>query len=422
MSSRFLIFMYIEYELTVKNRVFIQNVIIKPMSLFEVNSKKPLADLVRPKKLKDVIGQDHIAASDGLIYKLIKTGKLTSIILWGPPGSGKTTIARIISKEIKADFIEVSAVSMGKKEVREAIDKAKEAKHMGRETILFVDEIHRFNKAQQDMFLPYVEDGTITLIGATTENPSFEVIAPLLSRSKVVVLNELSEDSITKILNRSKSNIKPKTITPSALRLLAKMAQGDARSALGGLEISSSLVKKSITKKDVEIAMQQVGVKYDKDGEQHYNVISAYIKSMRGSDSKAALYYLHRMIKAGEDPKFIARRIVIFASEDIGMASPHALTLAVAAFQSVERIGLPEGEYTLSQATIAMCEAKKSREVADKMSIAKKMVKEYPNAAVPIHLRNAPTKMMKDLGYGKEYKWEADFKHKKGFLPVELVD
>lgn len=392
------------------------------MSLFEKPNSKPLADRMRPKKLKDVIGQDHIVGKDGLITQLLEAGKLTSLILWGPPGSGKTTIARIIAEEADADFVEVSAVSMGKAEVREAIDKAKEAKHMGRETILFVDEIHRFNKAQQDMFLPYVENGTITLIGATTENPSFEVISPLISRSRVVVLNDLDEQTLEKIIAKAKVYIKPKTITPSSVKLLAKMSQGDARAALGGLEVAASLAKKSITKKDIEQAMQQVGIKYDKDGEQHYNVISAFIKSMRGSDSEAALYYLHRMIKAGEDPKFIARRIVIFASEDIGMATPHALTLAVAAFQAIERIGLPEGEYTLSQAVIAMCEAKKSRSVADQMYSAKNMVNEFPNAPVPVHLRNAPTKLMKDLGYGKNYKWEADFKHEKGFLPKEVSE
>jgi len=383
-------------------------------SLFELKTK-PLADVMRPQKLAEVVGQDHAVGRDGLISQLLKAGKLTSLILWGPPGSGKTTIARIISNETEADFIEVSAVSMGKAEVRVAIEKAKEAKHMGRETILFVDEIHRFNKAQQDMFLPYVEDGTITLIGATTENPSFEVISPLLSRSRVIVLNNLNEETLTKIINNAKQKIKPKTISPAAVKLLAKMSQGDARAALGGLEVAASLSKKSISKKDIEQAMQQVGVKYDKDGEQHYNVISAFIKSMRGSNTEAALYYLHRMIKAGEDPKFIARRIVIFASEDVGMATPHALTLAVAAFQAVERIGLPEGEYTLTQATIAMCEAKKSRSVADKMYDSKKMADNYPNSQVPIHLRNAPTKLMRDLGYGKKNPGE-----NPGFLPGEV--
>lgn len=383
-------------------------------SLFEAKYK-PLADVMRPQKLSDVVGQDGAVGKDGLISQLLGAGRLTSLILWGPPGSGKTTIARIISSEAEADFIEVSAVSMGKAEVRAAIKRAQEAKHMGRETILFVDEIHRFNKAQQDMFLPYVEDGTITLIGATTENPSFEVISPLLSRSRVVVLNDLSQEALEGIIDKAKPHIKPKTIAVDGKKLLAKMAQGDARAALGGLEVAASLAKKSITKKHIEQAMQQVGIKYDKDGEQHYNVISAFIKSMRGSDTEAALYYLHRMIQAGEDPKFIARRIVIFASEDIGMASPHALTLAVAAFQAIERIGLPEGEYTLTQAVIAMCEAKKSRAVADQMYSSKKMAEDHPNAAVPLRLRNAPTKLMKDLGYGDK---SGDY---KGFLPEEIV-
>lgn len=390
------------------------------LSLFESRAK-PLADSVRPLGLDQVIGQDHIVGKDGLVNQLLKKGKLTSLILWGPPGSGKTTIARIIARSTDASFVELSAVSIGKAEVRKEIETAQANKRLGQQTVLFLDEIHRFNKAQQDMFLPYVEDGTIILIGATTENPSFEVISPLLSRSRVIVLNELTIDGLSTIIKAAIRQIKGKTISPAATKLLASMASGDARAALGGLEVAASLAQKTIGKSHVEQAMQQTGIKYDKGGEQHYNVISAFIKSMRGSDSTAALYYLHRMLAAGEDPKFIVRRIVIFASEDIGMSAPHALTLAVAAFQAVERVGLPESEYTLSQAVIAMCESKKSRRVTDLMDTAKAMVRDYPNAPVPLHLRNAPTKLMDDLGYAKGYKWQADFKHPDGFLPDTIV-
>ncbi len=394
---------------------------IKVKSLFEGNQDIPLAEKMRPKSIEDIVGQGHLVGENGLIRGLIRADKLTSMIFWGPPGSGKTTLARVIADTYRAEFIEVSAVSMGKAEVRQAIDQALQSKNLGRQTILFVDEIHRFNKAQQDMFLPYVEDGTVHLIGATTENPSFEVIAPLLSRSRVLIFEALKEIDLLGIIDRAKILIRPKIITSQAASLLAKMSIGDARVLLGGLEIAASLSTKVVGKKQIEQAMQQVSARYDKNGEQHYDLISAYIKSMRGSDSRAAMYYLYRMLNAGEDPKFVARRIIIFASEDVGMASPHALTLATSAFQAVERVGLPEAEYALSQATIAMCQAKKSRQVAEQMVEAKGLVGKYPNASVPKHLRNPVTSLMKDLDYGDGYRWEADFKHPDGFLPEGIV-
>jgi putative ATPase len=280
-----------------------------------------------------------------------------------------------------------------------------------------VDEIHRFNKAQQDAFLPHVENGTIILIGATTENPSFEVIGPLLSRSRVVVLESLSADQILAIIERGVKELGTKTLDPDAARLLADLSAGDARVALGGLETAASLAGSRITLEVVKQAMQKPGLKYDKTGEYHYNLISAYIKSMRGGATDAALFYLARMLEGGEDPKFIARRLVIFASEDVGLADNTALPLALAAFQAVERIGLPEGRIALSQATIAMSTAPKDRRAYDAIGRAIAAAQAHPEAEVPLHLRNAPTKLMKDVGYGQDYHWKPGFEHPKGFLP-----
>lgn len=389
------------------------------MTLFGGKTNQPLAEMLRPRKLNEVVGQPHLAGPDGLIRKLLESGQLTSLIFWGPPGTGKTTLARIIARESGARFAEVSAVTTGLAEVRKIIAEAEAKQELGERTVLFIDEIHRFNKAQQDAFLPHMEKGTITLIGATTENPSFEVIGALLSRSRVVTLELLGRDELAEVLARGLKVVK-KTIKPDAEELLIHFSAGDARVLLTGLETAAALAKKAISKDHIEQAMQQVGLKYDKKGEEHYNTISAFIKSLRGSDPDAALFYLQRMLAAGEDPKFIARRLVIFASEDIGMGAPYALTLAIAAFQAVERVGLPEGEYALSHATIALATSPKSRAVADAMGAAKQAMLNHPTAVVPLHVRNAPTKLMKDLGYQKGYKWQADFKPKRGFLPKPL--
>ncbi|MEK7059569.1 MAG: replication-associated recombination protein A, partial [Patescibacteria group bacterium] len=313
----------------------------------------------------------------------------------------------------------------GKADVGKVIERAKQNNRLAMQTILFVDEIHRFNKAQQDAFLPHVEDGTIILIGATTENPSFEVINPLLSRSRVLVLEPLTKDEIVAIIKKAVKTEKltAKRLPAKSVDLLAELSGGDARVALGNLELAVQLAgSKTITPEVVETAAQTRLPGYDKKGEYHYNVISAFIKSMRGSDATAALYYLARMLQAGEYPKFIARRMVIFASEDIGMAAPAALNLAVSTFLAVERIGLPEAEYNLFHCATVMAKAPKSREVTNAMSKAKQTARDHPDLPVPLQLRNAPTNLMKDLGYGKGTKWESGFKHPEGFLPDELKD
>lgn len=382
----------------------------------------PLAEQMRPSSLDEVIGQAHVIGKDGLLRHIIKNKDPVSLILWGPPGTGKTTLARIIATELDAEFIELSAVTAGKKDVMTVIEHAKQNWNLGIRTILFVDEIHRFNKAQQDAFLPHVESGLLSLIGATTENPSFEVITPLLSRMRVVVLNALSKDEMKQVIVRALNISKQsKRVAPDVVDYLAELSGGDARVALGHLDLALKN-KGKVTKSTIETVAQQRVPGYDKKGDMHYNVISAFIKSMRGSDSEAATYYLSRMLDAGEDPKFIARRMVIFASEDIGLAGNGALSLAVATFQAVERVGLPEASYNLYHCAIALSRSAKSREVTEIMHAAQNLSKQYPDAPVPLHVRNAPTKLMKDLGYGKDYEWKADFKHQKGFLPTEITD
>lgn len=381
----------------------------------------PLAERMRPQTLDDVIGQTHLLGDKEILRQIAKNKEPVSLILWGPPGSGKTTLARIIAREVEADFIELSAVTSGKKDVEKVVVHARQNWNLQMRTVLFVDEIHRFNKAQQDAFLPHVESGLITLIGATTENPSFEVITPLLSRSRVLVLQPLSKDEIVGIIKRALRELKKtKFVTSAAIDYLAELSGGDARVALGNLELSLNMNETKVTPDIVKVAAQKRVPGYDKKGEMHYNVISAFIKSMRGSDVEATLYYLARMIDAGEDPKFIARRMVIFASEDIGLAGNGALGLAVSAFQAVERLGLPEANYTLFHTAAALAKSQKSREASDLMYAAKDLAKRYPDSQVPLHLRNAPTKLMKDLGYNDGYKWEADFKHGKGFLPEDI--
>lgn len=385
---------------------------------------QPLADKMRPSQLSQVVGQQHLVGAGKIIRQIIDKKQPVSLILWGPPGSGKTTLARIIASQTGADFVELSAVTAGKADVVKVIEHARQNQRLAMRTILFVDEIHRFNKAQQDAFLPHVEDGTIILIGATTENPSFEVINPLLSRSRVLVLQPLAKAEIIKIIKAAAKSEKltAKKLPAVSVDLLAEMSGGDARVALGTLELAIQLAGNNpITKEIVETAAQTKLPGYDKKGETHYNVISAFIKSMRGSDESAALYYLARMLQAGEDPKFIARRMVIFASEDIGLAAPAALNLAVSTFLAVERIGLPECEYNLYHCAAVLAKAKKSREVAKLMSGAKNLASDYPDAAVPLPLRNAPTKLMKDLGYNQGYEWQAGFKPDGGFLPEEIA-
>lgn len=386
---------------------------------------RPLAERRRPESLADIFGQEHLVGAGKIIREIIEHKQPTSLILWGPPGSGKTTLARIIAQETGAEFVELSAVTAGKADVVKVIEHAGQNQRLGMQTILFVDEIHRFNKAQQDAFLPHVESGIITLIGATTENPSFEVINPLLSRSRVLVLEPLSKDEIVRIVKQAAKaeKLSAQRLPAKSIDLIAELSGGDARVALGNLELAVQLAgTKTVTPAVVETAAQTKLPGYDKKGETHYNVISAFIKSMRGSDSTATLYYLARMLQAGEDPKFVARRMVVFASEDIGMAAPAALNLAVSTFLAVERIGMPEAQYNLFHCATVLAKAPKSREVADAMSAALATAKQYPDLPVPLQLRNAPTKLMKNLGYGKGTKWEAGFKHPKGFLPQELAD
>lgn len=370
--------------------------------------------------MSEVVGQDEIIGDGKILTEVVKKGEPVNLIFWGPPGTGKTTLARILAQEFKADFVEISAVTAGKKDVEEVVKRAKLNWNLKTRTILFVDEIHRFNKAQQDAFLPHVESGLITLIGATTENPSFEVISPLLSRSRVVVVAPLSKEAILEVLKRAvKAEKATKRVSKKALDYIAELSGGDARSALGDLELALSLAEKVDEKVVVEAAGRKVPG-YDKKGDNHYDTISAFIKSMRGSDTDAALYYLARMVQAGEDPKFIARRMVIFASEDIGLAGNGALSLATACFQAVERVGMPESGLILAHTCIALSKSKKNRDSADAWYKALELAQKTPNEPVPIWLRNAPTKLMKDLGFGKGQKWESGFHLDKNYLPDSI--
>jgi putative ATPase len=382
----------------------------------------PLAERMRPQSLDDVIGQTHLLGNAEILRQIVKNREPVSLILWGPPGSGKTTLGRIIAREFEAEFIEISAVTSGKKDVERIVEHARQNWNLKLRTVLFVDEIHRFNKAQQDAFLPHVESGLITLIGATTENPSFEVITPLLSRSRVLVLEPHSKAEIVAILLRAVAHEKAtKRIGDTEIDYIAELAGGDARVALGNLELALSMAKK-VTIETVKAAAQKRLPGYDKKGDMHYNVISAFIKSMRGSDVDATLYYLARMIDAGEDPKFIARRMLVFASEDIGLAGNGALGLALSAFQAVERIGMPESNYILFHVAAALAKSAKSRQTTEAMQRAQSLAKKYSDSAVPLHIRNAPTQLMKDLGYGKQGRTANSSPAKKGFLPDELKD
>ena len=389
----------------------------------ELPNRIPLAERMRPQTLDEVVGQYGVIGDGKILTEIVRRKEPVNIIFWGPPGTGKTTLARIIAREFEADFIEISAVTSGKKDVAHVVEIAKQNWNLKIRTVLFVDEIHRFNKAQQDAFLPHVESGLITLIGATTENPSFEVISPLLSRSRVVVIQPLSKDSIMEVLLRAiKAEGAQKRVDIEAVAYLAELSGGDARSALGDLELALNISPEKVTIETVKEAAGRKVPGYDKKGDEHYNNISAFIKSMRGGDDSATLYYMARMLNAGEDPKFIARRMVIFASEDIGLAGNGALGLALDAFMAIERVGMPEGGIILSHVATALARAKKSRESYNAWAKAKEMADKTMSLPVPLHLRNASTKLMADLGYGKDYKWEAGFKAEKGFLPDDIAN
>jgi len=407
---------------------------------------RPLADRMRPKTLEDFFGQEEIVGEEKLLRKAIESDQVPSMILWGPPGSGKTTLAHIIANSTKSDFQKLSATTSGVKDLQEIIERAQVNKRLGERTIVFIDEIHRWNKKQQDSLLPYVENGTIILIGATTENPSFEVISALLSRCRVFVLKQLTAEQIGKIINLTlkdkmnglgslKLKMKPETIS-----LLAQMSNGDARTALNVLEyisMTSPLTpllipgegqkakrfeERLIIPEMVKESFQKSHLLYDKNGEEHYNIISALHKSMRGSDENASLYWLARMLEAGEDPLYIARRVVRFASEDIGLANSQALTQAVAAYQACHFIGMPECNVILAQAVVYMAKCKKSNELYTAYNSVKADIEKYGNLPVPLHIRNAPTKLMKELGYGKDYKYSPNFgyQEKQEYLPEKL--
>lgn len=383
-------------------------------------AQSPLADRIRPQTLKNFVGQKHLVGKKGIISKLIQTDQLPSMIFWGPPGSGKTTLAQIIAKTTKSHFTSHSAVTTNLDEVRKIVKEAKERLIAYQQrTIFFLDEIHRFNKAQQDAFLPHVEKGIIILIGATTENPSFEVIGPLLSRSRVFVLNRLEEKELKTIIKRGLKETKTK-INPKALDFLTQAANGDARVALNAIEIASSInkSKREISLQLIKDVFQKQSLLYDRQGDEHYNTISAFIKSMRASDENAALYYLARMVEAGEDPLFIARRMVIFASEDIGMAQPTALVVANEVFRACETIGYPECAINLAHGTVYLAKALKDRSAYNGLRTAQKDIKNYGNLPIPLEILNAPTKLMAELGYGKNYQPYPD--KKRSLLPRKL--
>jgi len=385
----------------------------------------PLADRMRPQTLDEIVGQDHLLAKDKPLRRMIEKGELHSMILWGPPGSGKTTLALVVARYAKANFVQLSAVTSSVAEVRDVMKRAQFERAMhGRQTILFVDEIHRFNKAQQDAFLPHVESGNIILIGATTENPSFEVIAPLLSRCRVYVLNQLSPDDVKTVMRRAMTSeqglapLKP-NVPEDTLDYLVVVSQGDARAALTALELcvaSAEPDKQGVRAVAVALAQDVVQRKfllYDKAGEEHFNLISALHKSLRDSDPDGALYWMARMLEAGEDPLYIARRLVRFASEDVGLAQPNALLIANAAKDAVHFIGMPEGNTALAQAVVYLALAPKSNALYVAYGEAKDDALKSATEPVPLHLRNAPTGLMKGLGYGKGYKYAHDFKDAK---------
>jgi putative ATPase len=397
----------------------------------------PLATRMRPESFEEVVGQNHVLGPSSALRRSLETGNLFSVLFWGPPGSGKTTIARLISHYSKCRFESFSAVLSGVKELRDIIDGAKKYSSFDKKsTILFVDEIHRFNKAQQDAFLPHVESGLIILIGATTQNPSFEIIPPLLSRTRVLILKPLEHEDMAVILNRAlkdssrglgELNVE---LEQDALRYILEISHGDARTALNNLESVVYFVKpdkdnkRIVTLNDVSKALQRKLLPYDKDGEEHYNLISALHKSMRGGDPDASLYWLYRMLEAGEDPLFIGRRLIRFAAEDIGMADPHALGVALTSYRSWEKVGPPEAKLALAQAVVYLATAPKSNSlyVAEKSIL--RAIEEKGPLPVPLHLRNAPTRLMEELGYAKGYKYPHDYPQarvKQEYLPSKIM-
>ena len=397
----------------------------------------PLAERLRPKTLDDYIGQKHLVGQGAVLRTMIESGNISSFILWGPPGVGKTTLAKIIARRLERPFYTLSAVTSGVKEVREVIDKAKKvhtvngglfsAESDQRPPILFIDEIHRFSKSQQDSLLGAVEEGTITLIGATTENPSFEVITPLLSRCQVYVLRSLGKEDLQELLHRALTEddyIRGLGIEVRETESLLRYSGGDARKLLNIIELVTNSGVRVLDNETVTKQLQQNPVAYDKDGELHYDIISAFIKSIRGSDPDAALYWLARMIAGGEDPKFIARRLVISASEDIGLANPNAMLVANACFDTLTKIGWPEGRIPLAEATVYLATSQKSNSAYLGIDAALAEVRQSGNLPVPLHLRNAPTKLMEELGYGEEYKYAHDYANhfvQQQYMPDELI-
>lgn len=394
-----------------------QNDLFNHSSAADAAAHAPLAERMRPRTVAEYAGQEHLLGPGKLLRKMIESDQLSSLIFWGPPGSGKTTLARIIANETKSHFIFFSAILSGVKEIREIVKEAEETlRYKGERTVLFIDEIHRFNKSQQDSFLPHVEKGLLTIIGATTENPSFEVIAPLLSRCKVLTLKPLAREYLVTILKEALTDRerglgeKGLTIEDKALEAIADYSGGDARIALNTLETAARLVAgTTIGLPEIQEAIQQKTLLYDKGGEEHYNVISAFIKSMRGSDPDAALYWLARMLEAGEDPLFVLRRMVILAAEDIGNADPRALQLAVSAMQAFQLVGMPEGRIILAQAVTYLATAPKSNASYTAIDAALAEVRRSGAQPVPLHLRNAPTKLMKELDYGRGYLYSHDY-------------
>jgi putative ATPase len=400
------------------------------LDLFDVNrtsqNTTPLAERLRPESLEEMVGQEHLLGPGKVLRRLIETDQFSSVIFWGPPGTGKTTLAQVIANSTRSRFVFFSAVLQGIKEVRQIVQEAREERaYHNRKTLLFVDEIHRFNKAQQDAFLPFVEKGDLILIGATTENPSFEVNSALLSRSRVFVLQPLEPDQIGVLLHRALEDPRGfggalKEPSEKAFELLAEQAHGDARTALNSLELAAALAQNgAITVEIAKEALQKKGLLYDKGAEEHYNVISAFIKSLRGSDADAALYWLARMIEAGEDPLFIARRMIIFAAEDVGNADPRGLQLALAAQQAVHFVGMPEGRIPLAQAATYLACAPKSNASYRGIDLALDEVRRSGALPVPLHLRNAPTRLMKELGYGKTYQYPHD--HPDGYAVQDYL-